>query len=400
MNAASAGVSAVSSLITSDPRRRGACPTLEKPMQTGDGLLARIRVARATISPAQLLRLAELASEHGNGMVEVTARGNLQVRGLTSESTPLFARAVQTVVAVESGVVIGHSPIAGIDPDEIADPPPLVEAIRSGSASVADRLGPKVSVVVDGAGQVPLSSLKADISLVAVDATQWAVTLGGAKPQLMDASGAVAATIAVLGALAAIGPDARASDLFPTHQNRPPRPVAISAITTTTLRLTSGHTTGVTLPFGATPAHDLADLARAAATAGIETIRLAPGHRLLFDNAPDDFLAKARTLGFVTAAEDPRHRISACIGNQGCASGRILSRALAAELAAQLGPVGHLHVSGCSKGCAHPRPATVTLVGTPTGIGLVINGRAGDTPQTLLDPAHLGDALVRVQSGQ
>src|SRR5690606_29679762 len=217
------------------------------------------------------------------------------------------------------GTVIDHSPIAGIDPDEIADPIPLVTAIRSGSAPLADRLGPKVSVVVDGAGQVPLNGLKADIRLVAVDATQWAVTLGGAKPQLVDASGAVAATIAVLGALAAIGPDARASDLFARRSDVAHPGAMLSPAAPTSLRLISGHSTAIALPFGAAPAHDLVGLAHAATTAGIQLIRLAPDHRLLFDDAPHGFLEAAQALGFITTADDQRHRISACIGNQGCA---------------------------------------------------------------------------------
>ena len=56
-------------------------------MLTGDGLLARLRVAGGRLTPMQLGAIAALAREHGNGLLEITARGNLQVRGLRGQRT-------------------------------------------------------------------------------------------------------------------------------------------------------------------------------------------------------------------------------------------------------------------------------------------------------------------------
>ena len=84
----------VASLLGMAGARRGACPTLHTPMPTGDGLLARIRVVGASLTPDQIAELARLAAEHGNGLVEITARGNLQVRGLRATSAAPFAEAV------------------------------------------------------------------------------------------------------------------------------------------------------------------------------------------------------------------------------------------------------------------------------------------------------------------
>ncbi len=66
------------------PSRRGACPALSAPMPTGDGLLVRLAPA-GTIALAALAGLCAAAREHGNGIVEITARGSIQVRGLTAE---------------------------------------------------------------------------------------------------------------------------------------------------------------------------------------------------------------------------------------------------------------------------------------------------------------------------
>ena len=376
--------------------RRGACPSLRAPMQTGDGLLARIRVAGARLSPRQLSELAHLAQHHGNGLVEITARGNLQVRGLTAASATPFADAVSALLPIETGLVIDLSPLAGLDPQEYGDPRPFAAAIRTGAAAWADRLGPKVSVVIDSGGQIPLAALKADIRLVALSDQLWAVTLGGGKPQQVDADGAIATALALLGALAAMGPEARASDLFPgpsaLMDQTPNWPVRLD--------LTHGHTTPVALPFGSIRGAELIALCNAAKAAGVETMRLAPDHTLLIDDAPQTLIASAAALGFITRPDDPRRRISACIGNQGCASGYIAARDIAARLGPHLPPHRALHVSGCPKGCAHPRPADITLVGAPAGIGLVIDGAAGDTPIHILDEADLVDVVVSHQGRQ
>lgn len=374
--------------------RRGACPSLDAPMQTGDGLLARLRLPGNRLTPAQLGAIATLATTHGNGLVEVTARGNLQVRGLTPATTAPFAAAIRETIEIETGLVIDLSPLAGDDPQEFADPRPLAEAIRQGSEHMATQLGPKVSVVIDSGGQISLSALKADIRLLALDASSWAVTLGGAKPQVMDGEGAVATTLATLGALAAMGPESRATDLFPANLSPPARSPVNSASSTPFIALHKGQTSRIALPFAAIGADALNALSATAETAGVRTIRLAPDHTMLLDEAPESLITQAASLGFIIDPYDPRRRISACIGSAGCASGQIPSRDLAAQLAPHLGQSEHLHVSGCTKGCAHPRPSQLTLVGRPDGIGLVIGGRAGDTPQHIFDAADPIAALA------
>ncbi|MBJ3785083.1 precorrin-3B synthase [Devosia sp. MSA67] len=389
----SAPASTIAAIATRSARR-GACPTLAEPMPTGDGLLARIRVAGRALTPRQVLELARLAAQYGNGLVEITARGNVQVRGLRPDTNSTFAAAVEKLISIETGLVIDISPITGIDPKELCDPRPIASAIAAGARAFEDKLGPKVSVVVDGCGQISLAALKADIRLAATRMRHWAVQFGGGKPQLMDADAAVAATLAVLGALAAIGPECRATDLFPQNSHEPH--AATKHRDGDHYDVAGGHTTALALPFGSARSKDLLALAEAAEIFGVTTFRLAPDHVLLMDNAPAELIARAATLGFIISADDPRRRVSACIGMEGCSSGFIAARAVAEKLAGHVGP-RHLHVSGCSKGCAHPRPAAVTVVGRPDGIGLVIGGRAGDTPHKILDEAGLTDVLVHLQ---
>jgi sulfite reductase beta subunit-like hemoprotein len=142
------------------------------------------------------------------------------------------------------------------------------------------------------------------------------------------------------------------------------------------LRSTPPHTPAIApglllgLPFGQTDATGftrLADLTDEARTTPWRAIHVP----LAADTAP---FASA---GFILDPADPRRSIAACPGTPACASGAAPARADALRLAA-LGVRG-VHVSGCAKGCAYAG-ARPTLVGRNGRYGLVVNGRAGDTP--------------------
>ncbi len=151
--------------------RRGACPALSAPMQTGDGLLVRLNPVAGGLSPNALIGLCKSASAHGNGIMEVTARGSLQIRGLTQHSATLLAAEVDALgIAVRTGVPVATGALAGLDPDEIADPRTLAERIRPAieETGLDRQLGPKVSVVVDGGGRSALDEVSADVRLTAV----------------------------------------------------------------------------------------------------------------------------------------------------------------------------------------------------------------------------------------
>ncbi|RWE22221.1 precorrin-3B synthase, partial [Mesorhizobium sp.] len=204
--------------------RRGACPALSAPMRTGDGLLVRLNPVAGGLALKALIGLCESALRHGNGIMEVTARGSLQIRGLTADSAQLLAAEVDALgIEVRSGVPVEIGPLAGIDPQEIADPRPLADRIRIAiqEAGLTARLGPKVSVVVDGGGQLAMDAVTADVRLTAVrtaSGTQWSMSVAGdarsARPLTMvDTDGARDITVAALRMVAERGREAHTRDL-------------------------------------------------------------------------------------------------------------------------------------------------------------------------------------------
>jgi precorrin-3B synthase len=159
---------------------------------------------------------------------------------------------------------------------------------------------------------------------------------------------------------------------------------------------------GVALAFGQADADKLSRLAVIAGECGAGALRPAPGRALLLVGLDHDgaehVASVAHQLGFITRADDPRRRIAACAGKPACASAFLPTRALAAAVARHLPRLDGaitLHISGCPKGCAHPAPAALTIVGDARGAGLVRNGSAAATLTRYLGPDDLIDEITR-----
>lgn len=395
---------------------RGACPGLSAPMLTGDGLLARLVLA-SQISLEAFTGLCEAADAHGNGVMEISARGSLQVRGLNAVSATLFAEAV-AALAIElcEDAPIVTDPLPE-DPAALIESHAIAADLRRAIAAAALPLAAKVSVVIDGGGRVGLDALAADIRLRAVATSEGPrvhVALAGdastATPIGIIAPGeAIDAVLALLTAIAELGPEARGADLLRAHgakgsrRGTTPLPFTQSraqAIGLYPLR-DGALALGLGLAFGHARAGALADLAQRASRQGAAWLRPVPDRAILLgplgEAAASAIAREAQELGFIVEARDPRRRVAACPGAPSCAQGLIAARELAAEIARDVPlPGGQrvvLHVSGCAKGCAHPAPAPLTIVGTEQGCGIIANGTARDVPARTLDPGELVAAL-------
>ncbi len=96
--------------------------------------------------------------------------------------------------------------------------------------------------------------------------------------------------------------------------------------------------------------------------------------------------------GFITDPNDPRLALAACVGQPDCASASVAAPKDALVLAGLTPEL--VHVSGCAKGCAHPKRAAFTFVGRNGLYDLVENGKADGVPVlTGLCPGDLTRAL-------
>jgi precorrin-3B synthase len=434
--------------------RRGACPGLSSPMQTGDGLLVRLRPI-GTIPLSVFKKLCAAARRYGNGIVEITARGSIQVRGLTAASAPCFAADVGTLgITAEDGVSIHTNPLAGLNPGEIFDAGAVAADLRRTLADkkIAMRLSPKVSVTVDDGSALNLDRLSADVRLRAelIDgAALFRISVGGDDASAADLGFVefmcgVTAAIRLLEVIAQRGRDARARDIIASEGSAlfsvaiadfllPSNPSSCPALCRASTsygderdvdgRDRPGHdgwkfdrgvigtqclrdgsfAFGLGLAFGHADATLLEQLAEAAELSGATGMRTAPGRTLivigLAQNELTAFVPAAERLGFITRSDDPRRHVIACAGAPFCASGHIAARTMApavAKAAAQfLSGSFSVHFSGCAKGCAHPTPAALTIVGTPEGCGLIANGAARDAPFAMVPNDQMTAAIVK-----
>ena len=398
-----------------NPLRRGACPSIADPMLTGDGLLARL-MPPGPMSFEAFMALCDASQTHGNGIMEVTQRGSLQVRGLSSDSAVPFARTAAALgLRNQSGPAILAPPLYGLDAKENIELSAFNAALRAElcQVSAAEALGPKVSVLIDGGGPLHLDDVPADLRLRAVGASRFHLSMAGnaaasASLGWVEPHQAVKVLAHVLRAIARRGQGARARD-FANDADRdalraslagmltagappPPRPQAEPI---GTHRMSDGRVArGIALAFGYGEAGVLKRLAHAAARCGAASIRPAPGRALLVIGltaaAADEFAAAAAADGCVIQPGDARRHVVACAGAPACASATLSTRQLAPGIAQAAGRLLDgsitIHVSGCAKGCAHSGAAVLTVVGPDR---LIVQGRACDTPHGRFAAANL-----------
>ena len=55
-------------------------------METGDGLLVRLRLTGGVLSTKNAHAIAACAIRYGSGLIDLSSRANLQLRGVSSET--------------------------------------------------------------------------------------------------------------------------------------------------------------------------------------------------------------------------------------------------------------------------------------------------------------------------
>lgn len=357
---------------------QGWCPGALRPMLSGDGLVVRIRPDLGRLTPAQALGIAKAARAFGNGQIDLSARGNVQLRGVSDATHPALIDALAALGLIDADAEAEQrrnllvTPFADAETlalaaqvqGALAQMPALPGkfgfAVDTGPAPVLSGITADIRVERAADGQLilrcegaPLGAPVTDLAAAAVALAQWFVAAGGVS----EGRGRMAALIA----RGAVPPGALAGRLAPAPAAAPPGPG---------LRA-EGALLG--FAFGRMQAETLATLA------ALGPLRVTPWRMLLVQglrqlpDLPD----------VVRAPDDPIRRVEACSGAPACLQGLAPVRDLARRLASQVPPGKRLHVSGCAKGCAHPGRADITLVATDAGFDLIRDGTAAATQPDL-----------------
>ena len=403
---------------------KGWCPGALRPMMSGDGLLVRLRLSGGVVSPDLATKIADLARQFGNGKINLSARGNLQLRGVSQATYPALITALRTLNLLdlneeaESVRNVLISPMAGLDTAALQDIRPVGKALEAEIVrnELFWQLPSKFAFIIEDGGALPLSDIAADIRFVAVNKTEFGLELGhetvffgfwGAADVPAIAAKIVRLFVETRKTLPLRHMHDLITELGNAHicvflgcemaQKRPAKPVQKVA-----LYGQKSDFYGLGIAFGFFSAEQLEKLVLAAKKRGVFELRLTPWRAILavlpsdtsrrpFPEA-NGLLDEMEAAGFITVADDPRLMVTACVGAPYCSSASVAAPQDALRLACLTPDL--VHVSGCAKGCAHPKPARFTFTGRDGFYDLIENGKADAAPSVSgVSPDALTQAL-------
>ncbi|WP_222192580.1 precorrin-3B synthase [Modestobacter italicus] len=382
--------------------RADACPGALQTHAAADGGLARVRVPGGVLTAEQLRVLAAAARELGDGHLELTSRGNLQLRGLPVGAEGELGGRLAAAGLLPSDTHervrnVLASTLSGRTGGGHVDVRPWVRAFDAGlraDPALAELPGRFLATLDDGRGDV--AGLAGDVGLLALSPTTVALLLGGVDSGLhcapddavalaLDAARAFLAERAAQGSTAwrltelTDGPARVDAHLAPGHVRQHGRAVPVPAAPVVGPVGAAMQVDGRTALIGVVPlgrlSADQADLlARLAAE-----VQLTPWRSVvvpdLAEDAVDDAAVDLFRTGIVFDEASPWLQVTTCAGRPGCAKSLADVRADAmAAVASRALPAGgaRQHWAGCERRCGRPQGGVVDVVATPAGYDIRI----------------------------
>ena len=370
-----------------------ACPGILDLHEARDGHVARIRLPGGYVTGRRLRGLAALASRFGNGCVDLTARGNVQIRGVAAGDAAGLARQAASAGLLPSPAHdrarnITASPLAGlaVHPDLRRLVAAVDRALRA-DPSAAALPGRFLFSLDDGTGRAGLS--RCDVGL------RWHprgsdLILAGREtglrgPASQGVAQAITAARAFLGqrqaALASTGP----ASTGPGIMRMAALPDGGAAVAAAAGGVLGDTVTDIVsrLPLGALPDPGVDCAAVAVVAAPLarltapqlrllgrmlrpgEMARLAAAGRIVLPLAGpvDAALAELAGAGLIVSGDHILSAVTACSG-MSCARSLADVRSLAGRvpgLAAGFAGMGPVHWAGCGRRCGLPADATAMV---------------------------------------
>ncbi len=377
------------------PRIKGWCPGALRPMMSGDGLVVRIRPHAGRLDQRQAAGIAELATNCGNGIVDLSNRANVQLRGVATNRYDALIDGLRGLGLIDPDATVESRRNILITPFRTRNDQSETLA-RDLAAALASPDAPQVSAkfgyAIDTGTEPVLHRAPADIRLeyaangalilcAADHRFGKCVTIDDAVPQMLELARWSLAQSEQSGTRMSrlLAKDTPPPPGFATpRQLGPPTPAPGTYAAGALVATAFGQINAKTLT----------------ALSALGSLRVTPWRMLLVEGAT----ALPDLPDLITDPTDPLLRVVACIGAPGCAQGLAATRPLAREMARHVRPDQTLHVSGCAKGCALPRAADVTLTATPSGFALMRNATADAAPDiTDLRATEIPDLLQEVR---
>lgn len=354
------------------------CPGLLRPHRAEDGALVRVRLPGGRTTSTVLAGLAAVSADLGEGSLQLTSRGNLQLRGVDEARLPELVQRVADLgllpsVTHERVRSVIASPLSGLGAADPASPRVDVAALVAdldaalcATAELAELPGRFLFALDDGGGDVV--GLGADLTFAATGPGRGVVLVGGRtdgfEVAAADAVGVlVGLAVAFLEVRATVTPRpwriaelAAPGGLDPRIRRleAPPPPGAAPPLGRV------GEAASVAVPLSLLRPHQVAAVDRVARGGPVV---VTPWRGLVVPGGADA-LATLTGAGLVADDASAWSQLTACIGAPGCARGRIDTQRTARLLVAALdaAPRRPVHLSGCERRCGAPAGDFVDLV--------------------------------------
>ena len=356
--------------------------------QAADGALARLRLPGGMITAGQLEALAHAATGYGNGALELTVRGNVQLRGVRDTAAVADAVAMAGLLPSPDHERVRNilaSPLSG-RVGGLADVRGWVAELDRGIQSDPDLVrlpGRFMFGLDDGTGDI--SGLRADAGLHVVG-EQAALLLAGRDSGVrLGVDEVVPALLAVARRFVAVrgkawrvaeleDPSVLVSDFAASAPGGATYPPALRPPVGWILQDDGRVALGAAVPLGVLAAR------QAHFVAAIEApVVITPWRSLLVcdlaEGVADTSLRVLAPLGLVFDENSPWLRVSSCVGSPGCEKSLADVRAEATRAVAEDVPAGHVHYVGCERACGSPLSGELRVA---TGEGFQRVARADD----------------------
>ena len=346
-------------------------------MMSGDGLEVRVRPHMGRVSREQILNLSDLATRFGSGLIDLTSRGNLQIRGIADvDHQPLLDRLLAAGLLDETPQLEARRNIlttpfwqdGGLTQR-------LHDRILARLGDLPD-LPAKIGLVLDTGDHAWLGGASGDFRFERGDAGDVILRADGAETGCIVTEDTAAATLLQMAEWFVTSGGGHAGRMR-RHLNEVSLPKEFGGVQPRRNRVrpqpgpcAMGYLIGA--PFGAMDAKALAALSEQTGAAGF---RVTPWRLFLLEG-----VSRVPASCFVDQPGDPVLAVHACPGAPFCDQAQVQTRPLAKALAGAIAPGTILHVSGCAKGCAFPRESDITIVGANGKFDLVRQGAAWDEP--------------------
>ncbi len=377
-------------------------------MATGDGLLVRVRPRLGRLTRAQMLALCDAAETWGSGLVELTRRGNLQLRGVSEAEWPALMACLVEWELVAADAEVERQPALLVTPDWQPG-----DVTHDAARRLQEWFEGRHGVPRDAWPRLP---------------AKWGLAIdAGPAPVLTEASADLRLERAADGRLL-VRADGRS---WVPRWTRSRRPSSYCGVWRTGSSRTVAPGACIASPCPCLPGtgHDGARRAfrihrkpgagRASPRSG-GRLALRPGvgldtaccarvrehhggagdawRRLLIEGEGGNLDDAEAVPGLIHDERDPRLAMDACPGAPHCERASVATRELAQAIAERRGArdAERVHVSGCAKGCARGRPADICLTGRDGRFDLILGGCADDAPvATGLSEAEVLAALKK-----